>query len=201
VYVVSTGTDEVLALEMDGDQVASQRVFWRPDPSLVRNDHHHLNAIAVHDGALLVSGFGRKPSDGDRWSAARQGFIYNITRECDLVRGIYQPHSVISMGGELGYCESPHRAARLPGGRSTVDLPGYSRGLCAFGDRLFVATSQGRTRSKSTGEINNPSATGIPSGTTGVFRLNPDDLSVEAGVDLGLNAPEIYDLLAWKATA
>ena len=200
VYAVSTGTDEVIALDMDGDEVRSERVFWRPDNGLDRNDHHHLNAIAVHEGDLLVCGFGRK-ADGDRWSAARDGFIYNITREREVVRGIYQPHSVISMGGGLGYCESPLLAARLPDGRSAIDLPGYCRGLCAIGDKLYIATSQGRRRSKSTGEINNPSATGIPSGSTGVFRLNSQDLTVEAGIDLGLNAPEIYDLMAWKAAA
>src|SRR5262249_16657896 len=45
VYVVSTGTDEIIQLEMRGHEVLSESVFWRPEPQAPRSDNHHLNAL------------------------------------------------------------------------------------------------------------------------------------------------------------
>jgi hypothetical protein len=183
VYAVSTGTDEVLELRLTSDRVISERVYWRPDDSLGRGDHHHLNSIIARDGELIVSGFGRR-SDVERWSSARDGFIHNVTRDRNLVRGIYQPHSVHAFPDGLGYCESPLRAARLPAGRSCEQLPGYSRGMCAVGSKLLVGTSRGRADAQ---------------GKSNVVRLDAASLRVEAQVDLGHPTAEIYDLLPWAA--
>jgi hypothetical protein len=195
VYAVSTGTDEVLALTMDGDRLVTEEVFWRPDPGLDRGDHHHLNAILDWHGSLLVSGFGRK-GEGERWSSARGGFIQRIDDGRRLVEGIRQPHSLAVVEGELAYCESPARALRTVGGRSFDDLPGYARGVCTMPDgTLFVATSCGRLKSKSTGEITNAAESGVPAGRCAVVRWSAGE--APSGIDVGLHAPEIYDLLAW----
>lgn len=183
VYAVSTGTDEVLELRLEADRVVSERVFWRPDDSPDRCDHHHLNSIVARDGELVVSGFGRK-ADVERWSSARDGFIHNLTRGRDLVRGIYQPHSVHAFPDGLGYCESPLRAARLPAGRSCERLPGYSRGMCAVGAKLLVGTSRSRADAQ---------------GASNVVRLDAASLRVEARLELSGQTAEIYDLLPWAA--
>jgi Domain of unknown function (DUF4915) len=195
VYAVSTGSDEVLALTLDGDRVVSEEVFWRPDPALDRSDHHHLNAILEWNGGLLVSGFGRKRKS-ERWSSARGGFIQRIDDGERLVEGIHQPHSLAVVEGELAYCESPARALRTLGGRSFGDLPGYARGVCTMPDgTLFVATSCGRMKSKSTGEITNAAESGVPAGQCAVVRFPAGE--APSGIDVGLHANEIYDLLAW----
>ena len=183
VYAVSTGTDEVLALHMRGDRVEREEVFWRPDDSLDRCDHHHLNSIAVMNGELIVSGFGRK-AEVERWSSARDGFVRNISRGRSLVRGIYQPHSVRPFADGVGFCESPLRAARLPAGRSCEQLPGYSRGMCQTGSTLLVGASRAR---------------GDGAGRSNVVRLDAASLRIEAGIEVGEGSAEIYDLLPWAA--
>jgi uncharacterized protein DUF4915 len=181
VFAVSTGTDEVLALRLRGDRVVDERPFWRPDPSLPRADHHHLNAIMAGAGDLFVSGFGRR-AHVERWSSARDGFIVGLESGRTLVHGIYQPHSVTALPDGLGYCESPLAAARLPAGRSCESLPGYTRGMCAAGREVLVGTSPLRQR-----------AAGIDAGCR-VVRIHPERLAVEPLAQLS-GGGEIYDLL------
>ena len=63
VYAVSTGTDEVIELQLQGEQVISETVLWRPQPGWPREDLHHLNALYVWKGELLVSAFGKKTAE------------------------------------------------------------------------------------------------------------------------------------------
>src|SRR5258708_38065093 len=60
VYLVSTGTDEVWEVEMEGPCVASHRVAWRPDLDLPTIDSHHLNGLCTAHEELVVSGFGKR---------------------------------------------------------------------------------------------------------------------------------------------
>jgi hypothetical protein len=202
-YAVSTGTDEVLELRLRDGRVVSEVTFWGPEPGGRREDVHHLNAIHCRDGELIVAGFGKK---SDRhWSSARDGFITSIPGGEPLARGLDQPHSLAAVGTALAYCESRRMAVRILGDGRAQHLAGYTRGLCALGGSLFVATSVGRQLSRSTGAINNPADGGVLGGQCGVSRLSSATFEVEQTVDLGAQAQEIYDLLpvegaeAWPA--
>ena len=192
-YAVSTGTDEVLEMEMRGWEVASESVFWRPESDAPRQDRHHLNAICRWRGELLVSCFGKKPSE--LWNSTRDGFVFSLTRNERIASGILHPHSLLVTSDSVAYCESGRMALRILGGSSVEQLPGYTRGLCHVGDQLFVGTSVGRLISKSTGLINNPGTQGIRTGRCTVCRVSAGDLKVEEVVDLTRYGQEIYDLL------
>jgi hypothetical protein len=74
-YAVSTGTDELLQLDLDGEgRVKTEQVVWKPDPQTERADLLHLNDVAVIDGRLLISGFGPRPGPNP-WQDARGGFV------------------------------------------------------------------------------------------------------------------------------
>jgi hypothetical protein len=198
VYAVSTGTDEVIKLQVHGVDVISEAVFWRPEPGAPRADIYHLNGICNWRGNVLVSGFGKKT--GQLWSSAARGFIVDISTGEMIGSQIEQPHSVVALGDTVAYCESRKMAVGVVGGHCAQKLPGYSRGLCQAGGKLFVGTSAGRRVSKSTGVINHPGDGGEPVGLCAISRLSSESLEVERIIDLSLYGDEIYDLLPVQNT-
>jgi hypothetical protein len=203
-YVVSTGTDEVVRIGMNGSEIGSHEVYWRPDTDAPRADVHHLNAILGFGGDLFVSGFGRK--SGATWSSARDGFIVNVTEQRVVASGIEHPHSLVMLGDSLAFCESRRSTVQVIGDPRMQQLPGYTRGMCVAGETLYVATSTGRRVSKSTGLVNNADDPGAPHGGCAICRLSATSLAVEEIIDLSNYGYEIYDLLpvgnveAWPVT-
>jgi GT2 family glycosyltransferase len=193
-YAVSTGTDEILELRIRDGAVTSEVSFWRPDPDGPYQDIHHLNALYDWKGDLLVSGFGKKADKS--WNSARDGFVINVTRRETLARGIDQPHSLVGVDGDLAYCESRRLKVGVIGNCKVQHLPGYTRGLCLVGRKLFIATSMGRKQSRSTGALNNPAGEGVIGGQCTISRLAADTFEVEQTIDLSAHAHEIYDLIA-----
>jgi GT2 family glycosyltransferase len=192
-YVVSTGTDEVIKLKLDGARIQSEEIFWRPEPGPNGNDQNHLNAICGLRNDLIVSAFGSKV--GEQWSSARNGFIANISTGSVIATGLLQPHSLMEIDGAIFYCESATRAVRILAEQRCQYLPGYTRGLCAVGRQIFAGTSIGRRVSKSTGLINNPFDDGLPEGQCTITCMAADSLRIERTIELGQYAREIYDLV------
>ena len=194
VEIVSTGSDEVVRLRLSGPHVIAEEVVWRPDPAGPRADLHHLNAICSWRNDVVVSGFGRKT---DRlWSSAADGFIACLGSGERLATGIGHPHSVVDLDGTLAYCESSTGTVRLLGREEVGWVPGYARGICRVGDRLFVGASKGRRFSNSTGVLTNRADPGSPTGHCSLVRLRIDTLTTDKVIDLDLLSWEIYDLLA-----
>jgi uncharacterized small protein (DUF1192 family) len=191
--VVSTGTDSVVDVTMRGADVIDERIFWRPEPDGELADRHHLNAVSWWGQNLIVSVFGKKQNE--RWASAQNGWIVNVSRNVMLASDIDHPHSLLVWSDRLLYCESRSRRVRVVGGRGSQILPGYARGLCSTGDRLFVGTSTRRTISKSTGLENPIDSPDVLEQRCGISRLDSSSFAVEAFVDLSKYGDEIYDLL------
>ena len=198
-FTVSAGTDEVLELGLNGADVVSESVIWRPEPSLRRFDFHHLNGICRWGDDILVSGFGKRAEGG--WGAAANGFVHNITRDVRLVSGLQHPHSVTVIGGRVAFCESRPRLLRVLGEERAVTLPGYTRGLCADGTHVFVGTSKPRRVSKSTGQVNQASAPASAPPRCTISRLSAADFTVHETVDISARGSEVYDLLPVEDTS
>ncbi len=192
-YAASSGTDEVLRLQLRDGAVVSEEVCWRPDATAPREDIHHLNSVLWSNGQLLVSGFGKKA--GQRWETANQGFIYNISHSRTVTRGVDHPHSLVGIGDSIAYCESRKMRIGTLDNRGERALDGYSRGLCRIENHLFAASSIGRCVSRSLNVINNPADPGEPLGRCTINRLRLDNFEVEATTDLTAHGSEIYDLL------
>jgi hypothetical protein len=198
-YVVSTGTDEVIELQMRGAEVLAETVFWRPEPGGPRADLHHLNAIYGWGEDLLVAGFGKKT--GEIWSLTRDGFVFNIAKGEKIASGIPHPHSLVAIDNTIAYCGSGNMAVHILGRGHVQHLPGYARGLCLVDQHLFVGTSIGRRVSKSTGMLNSPNATGVLAGQCTISRLSLDRFEIEDTVDMTPYGEEIYDLLPIENTS
>jgi hypothetical protein len=191
--VVSTGTDAVVRLRLDGPRVRSEEVVWRPDPDGALSDVHHLNAVARWQDRVVVSGFGKKL--GHTWASATNGFIHDLTHEERLAGSIRQPHALADVDGTLAYCESGEAAVVFHGDVRRRQFDGYTRGMCTAGGSLFVATSKGRRTSKSSGRLTNRGDPGTPEGRCTLFRVRPTDLAIEAATDLGPYGWEVYDVV------
>lgn len=191
-YVVSTGSDEVIEVQLEGARVQGEKVFWRPEPDGMKEDVFHINCIHEWQADLVVSGFGKKAVN-EEWNSARNGFICNINKNETLVSGIEHPNSFVVLRNSLAYCASRERKLCFTNDERTVMLPGYARGLCAIGDKIFVGTSAGRKKSKSTGRQNK--SLGIDGGDCTVSRINGETLEIEQTVSLRKYAEEIYEFL------
>jgi hypothetical protein len=191
-YVVSTGTDEVVRYRLENDQPTDREVAWRASSS--SSDTHHLNSIAEFRGSLVVSGFG--PKAGTLWSSATDGYIWDIERDMPILRDIYHPHSVACRGDQLLFCESS--TSRLCSLRGVVaQLHGYTRGMVWLSERLVcVASSVGRKISKSTGLIANAADPGELIGHCQLVVVDVVTGQPRRTIDLSSFGDEIYDLLA-----
>lgn len=191
-YVVSTGTDEIIEIELVSGKVVSEKVIWRPEPGGERADLHHLNSICEWNGDMIVSGFGKKEIPDD-WNSAKNGFIYNISKSTFLIRGIQQPHSLAVIEDKLAYCESKEKRVRFLGNNDTIEVGGYSRGLCYLENKLFIGTSARRQKSKSTGKVNKISEDEAVGCAITVVSL--DTHAENKIIDLNTIGHEIYELL------
>jgi hypothetical protein len=195
-YAVSTGTDELLRLGLDADgSVSSEEIVWRPD-SGERADRHHVNDVAVVGGHLLVSGFGPRP--GPRaWEDARDGFVWSVGDGSVVLGPLYHPHSICDLGsGEFAVCESPRRRIVTSAGRISRPLPGYARGLCVAGNKLYVGTSRNRHPSEPLSILPyDRSSTPTGEGIVAICELDLVTLALERVIELRPYGREVYDLV------
>lgn len=197
VYIVSTGTDSVFKYIFDRIQkkITCTGLFWKPADSEGNADTQHINSIFLYHNELYVSGFG--PKSGERWSSARNGYVYNITQQKFAVTSIYHPHSVNVIGNRIYYCESATRSVK-ENERTIIQLDeGYVRGLSVHDDLLVLGTSSGRKNSKSTGVVNNPADPGEMEESCKiiVFKKNGDIFEKIDEYDLLPDYTEIYDII------
>lgn len=192
VAVASSGTDEVVWYRYDGSGFTDRTVLWSGGAG--DGDTLHVNALAVHGDTLLACAFGPRRSNSDLWSAARGGFVFDVTDRSVVIDDLGHPHSLVSLGDELYLCESSRRLFRsLSGPIATLD--GYTRGAAPFGHaRMLVGTSVGRVKSRSSGRLLNPADGGRRAGTCAVHDVGLDG-SVRATISLAGYGAEIYDLL------
>lgn len=191
--VASTGTDEVIELELRGEDAPVERVVWRPAGAGRRIDRHHINSVALHEDQLIVAGFW--PKVGRHWASALQGKVVVAETDEVLQDGLRHPHSLVSIDADLWLCESSGATVQMVGGAAGRTLPGYTRGLCVLGgDQLMVGTSVGRKTSRSLG-ISNPGDPGQVAGACCLLVLARPALQPVQVVKLGHLTSEIYDIL------
>src|SRR6266852_9439964 len=104
-------------------------------------------------------------------------------------RAFNHPHSLIAAEGALYVCESARMMVRGAHGYE-IHLPrGYLRGLAARNGYLFVGSTKGRNRSKSTGVlIDNAADPGESYGEPGVSVYNRDTEALDCFIDLSAYA-------------
>lgn len=160
-YVVSTGNDSVIKYNYDQKNLKFDKpeILWKPNDSEGRNDTHHLNSLYSNKDKLFISGFGLKK--GERWSSAKNGYIFEIVGQRKEIVNIFHPHSVFVYENEIYYTESSTRSIKR-NNKTLIKLDqGYTRGLHVEMNLVIIGLSSGRKNSKSTGIINNNADPGL----------------------------------------
>ena len=190
-YVVSTGTDQVLSYDILSHGLTNPTVVWQA--SKENRDTHHINSIALHNNELFISAFG--PKTGSLWSSAQNGYIHNINRDSRLKENIFHPHSLSANNEKLYYCES-HKGSFCSLNGEIFTLPGYTRGVSWLSPtQICIATSIGRKVSRSTGMVGNPGDPGEVHGLCGITIRDINDKENTSSLDLSWFGPETYDVL------
>jgi hypothetical protein len=189
----STGTEEVVRIEVCRDGGIEERVVWSAGSG---TDERHVNGLAVAGERMFVSGFGRRRNGS--WTDTDGGYVRDVFGGRDVCRGLTQPHSLFHLDGRLCVLESMGGRILDIAGDTPVTLgrvDGYARGIAIDASFFYVATSRARKRSKYTGERREI----IPRSRCEIHRI--DRRTGEVTVrPLYEHGAEIFDLLVLTAT-
>lgn len=199
IYIVSTGTDQVLKYQFDkkNKKIYFSEVFWSPKGSLQNSDTHHLNSIFKKDQDIYISAFG--PRKNNLWSSATAGYVLNLTRNQKVIENVTHPHSVFVRGEDIFYCESSTKTVKM-NGKTIIRLDsGYTRGLFLKDDCLVLGTNSGRKVQNSDGFVANPADPGQLMLDCRVLIYKKknisDDYALSKSFDFLPNHKEIYDVI------
>jgi Domain of unknown function (DUF4915) len=130
---VSTGTNEVVWI----DTLGRINRRWKGEGE---RDAWHLNCLCKVDGRWHVSAFGRYAGHRD-WTKGclGQGFVVDLDKQVDVVRGLNGPHNPRLIDGTWVVCDSHISALAVQRpGEPVVQVPlgGFTRGL-DWDDRFY----------------------------------------------------------------
>lgn len=187
-YLVSTGTDEVIRYPLIDGVPGGPEFFWRPDDLGRRMDLHHFNGIWPVEDGFLISGMDQRGIFfNKRRRKSAPGFIQKIPSGEMVLDGLWFPHSVMIHNDRLVYVQSGISTVNIAGRGVIRQIPGWVRGVCMVDDWLMVGSSAGR-RGDGTGRY-------APFSICGISRCSFDDLTVDGMLDLSYWGNEIYEML------
>lgn len=188
----SSRTDEIYALRFDESfNLLQTTLWWRHPDNVSAGDEHHVNSVAVHNGAVLASCLGQKQPGG--WSQTVNGQLFNISHGTTLLEGVHHPHTAYSLDGRWLLCESGTGCLIAEDGSKTY-IGGYLRGLAHDDEHLYVAASGRRLISRSEGTLNLAPTATLHEAKSAIHVLKRNTFQLVKTVDLGFFGTEIYDL-------
>jgi hypothetical protein len=200
--VTSTGTDEIVAYDLDDRKVTGNaESFWRASDA--GSDTHHVNSVCTDGSAVIVSAFG--PREGELWSSARSGYIYNITEQRMILSDLQHPHSARIFDGVLYFDESSRQSLRTASGGRVI-IGGYVRGCERLRDgTMLVGSNAARRVSRSRGVVTNAAnienTEGERVGSCSLVRVGLGAVPLREFIDVSAYGLEIYDIAALPEAA
>lgn len=146
-WAVATQINAILCIEQDREvgrwQYAAEPDSW------------HVNCLVRHAGRMLASTFGRfDATRGYKGNTRGNGEVFDVKTGAPVIRGLSQPHSLVSEDGLLWLCDSEAGEVHAYDEDRRVRalrLPGYTRGLAFGRDHVYVGIS--RTRNEPGGKV------------------------------------------------
>ncbi|MDD3506735.1 MAG: DUF4915 domain-containing protein, partial [Sulfurimonas sp.] len=141
-YVVSTGTNEVVAL--DASYKIQKRYKFDGE-----GDAWHLNCLVLINDRVCVSAFCNfKEHYNYKGKTLNSGFLVDIESEMILIDKLSQPHSPKFDGEHLYICDSEKKSLKKFDVKNNlineITFGSYTRGICIDGNHLYVGLSKSR---------------------------------------------------------
>jgi hypothetical protein len=139
---VSSRDNAIVSIAPDG----SVTPYWRAEAPL---DAWHLNCLTLHEGRLFATAFGRFDTFLGWHSTlgAGAGILFDVASGETVVADLSQPHTPRFIDGGWAVCDSGARTVvrvEANGHRFATPLGGFTRGMAAIGDFVFVGVSTPR---------------------------------------------------------
>jgi hypothetical protein len=133
---------------------AQNRIVWVTEAGAIAKDWKapgagdswHVNGVAVHNGRLYASAFGRF-DEAEAWrtdKTALSGIVFDVSSGATVISGLDCPHDPIFEGQSWLVCNSrPGAFLRIRDGvwENRIDLGGWTRGVAVAGASIFVGVS------------------------------------------------------------
>ncbi|BCB28364.1 hypothetical protein SKTS_32500 [Sulfurimicrobium lacus] len=140
-YLVSTGTNEVITLTKEGAEI---KRYSYPG----HNDSWHINCLGIWDGRVVVSAFGEFDSmRGYKHNSTHRGFIMDLESGQKLWEGLSQPHTPVQRSDKYYVCNSESKQVLIKdrsGNVQCLQFDSYTRGLAFGKEFMYVGLSQSR---------------------------------------------------------
>jgi uncharacterized protein (TIGR03032 family) len=185
------------------DGAASFAPIWQPPfiSDLVPEDRCHLNGMALDESGTprFVTALGASnAAEGWRAGRATGGVLLSVPDGRVVLDGLCMPHSPRLIGGVLHLLNSGAgevlRVDRKTGAAEVLArLPGYTRGMAALGDILFVGLSRLRDR-RGAGHVPLPVEVSQGKLSSGIVALDRQSGRVLGQLDFADGVDEISDL-------
>jgi len=183
IYVVATETNEVVHYDA---------AFRETERWILPGEHDsaHVNSVALYNGRLIASRFGRYDTGrGYKGNTRGRGEVFDVRTGEVLVDGLSQPHSLTPDGDLLYLCSSEDGQLRVYRDFAllkAVTLEGYTRGIEIGKENIYVGLSLSR---------NAPAPEdGPPRHSAALAVLSRDDMALKGLVPVPF--AEIYDVRA-----
>ena len=194
-YAVFTETNEVVHLDASYRVVESWSFGDKPDSV-------HVNCLAIHNGRLVVSMFGRfQAHRGYKGATKLAGLVVDVRTGEALIEGLSQPHSLVAIGEDLWLCNSEDQSVLVYDGNyrltQTLSLPGYTRGLAVGNEQLYVGLSRSRNAAGSAvGEFDSAVIAVLDRGSLKVVGYVPIPYSEIYDIRVAPSAFTVSDIMA-----
>ncbi|QTH42334.1 glycosyltransferase [Cohnella sp. LGH] len=183
VYVVSTGTNEVVQMSLQG---AIQHRYSFP----CKSDSWHLNCLEMWNGKLVVSAFGKFDMHrGYKNNTNGNGIVFEVQSGEILLDRLSQPHSPKWDDNRLYVCNSEEKEIWAQTDNETsirkLQLDSYVRGLCITEGTIYAGLSKSRNNSDSQEHGS-------------IVLIRKTDFTVENSINIPFN--EVYDIRIIEAS-
>lgn len=145
VYVGQPGRDSIAVYGMKDGKLTNEFFIsekWRNN----LKDNHHVNDVSVHGSSLFVSLFS---FSGNWMNEVYDGGILEIDKNTGqiigpVVSGLWMPHSVRRLGGQLCYVDSMRGEVYNTTWTALAHFNAFVRGLDSDGKYFFIGVSEHR---------------------------------------------------------
>lgn len=150
-YIVATQQNEVVCLDSSLNPINRWKLAGEEDSA-------HINSCAIYRGKLIASAFGEFTHHREyKNGTLGLGRVFDVVTGESIITGLSQPHSLTVHEDLLYLCSSEENLLKVYDGQkliTSVQVPGYARGVAIGESSIYVGLSLSRNASSDNSSLN-----------------------------------------------